>query len=187
VAEAAGFDGLTLPDHLFYPVEVSVPYPASADGVPPFRLDTGWPDVWVVFGALAAVTSRLRFRTAVHVLSLRHPLVVAPASAPRPSSPTAASSSVRAMATSATSSTRSRCRSTNEGRAPTRRSSCLEPSDAESVDDHVRLADLGLTSLAIAPWGDAYAPPSVERRAEEIERFAQGVIAPVRTRTGPTS
>jgi len=75
-AEQAGFDGVTIPDHLCIPADTS-DYPYSADGAPPFELAAAWPDVWVTIGAMASVTSRLRFRTAVYVLALRHPIVAA--------------------------------------------------------------------------------------------------------------
>jgi probable F420-dependent oxidoreductase len=76
-ADELGFAGMSFGEHLFYPVEPSTPYPYRADGVPPFALDRPWPDVWVLIGALAQVTTTLRFRTNVYILPLRHPLVVA--------------------------------------------------------------------------------------------------------------
>ena len=44
-----------------------------------FPPDTPWPDVWVMTGALAAVTERIRFSTHVYVLPVRNPFVVAKA------------------------------------------------------------------------------------------------------------
>ena len=74
--EQLGFDGITLPDHLFTP-ETEGPYPYSADGKPPFGLDTPWPDPLVLIGALGVLTTRLRFMTSVYILPLRHPVDVA--------------------------------------------------------------------------------------------------------------
>jgi probable F420-dependent oxidoreductase len=74
--ERLGFDGITLPDHLFTP-ETEGPYPYSADGKPPFSLDTPWPDPLVLIGALGVLTTRLRFMTSVYILPLRHPVDVA--------------------------------------------------------------------------------------------------------------
>lgn len=76
VAEAAGFDGVTLPDHVFMTADPSR-YPYSEDGTPPFPATAHWPDVWVLIGAMAAATQRLRFRTCIYVLPLRHPLLAA--------------------------------------------------------------------------------------------------------------
>jgi probable F420-dependent oxidoreductase len=79
--ERAGFDGITIPDHLFMPDVVPGAYPYTEDGQPPFRLDVPWNDVFVLAGAVAAVTTTLRVLTSVFILPLRHPLVVAKAAA----------------------------------------------------------------------------------------------------------
>jgi probable F420-dependent oxidoreductase len=76
-AEGLGFDGLTIPDHVFMPTELDSTYLYTNDGAPPFDLDAPWPDAAVLIGAMAAVTERLRFRTYVYVLPMRHPLFVA--------------------------------------------------------------------------------------------------------------
>lgn len=76
-AETLGFAGIEFGDHLFYPVQPSTPYPYTESGDPPFPLESPWPDAWVLIGAVAAVTSRLHFRTSVYILALRHPLIVA--------------------------------------------------------------------------------------------------------------
>lgn len=77
--EAAGFDAVAVSDHVVYPAELASPYPYTPDGRPMFRPDEDWPDPWVAIGAMAAVTSRLRFLTNVYVLPLRNPFVVAKA------------------------------------------------------------------------------------------------------------
>jgi probable F420-dependent oxidoreductase len=79
VAEAAGFDQVSLSDHVFYPDKLDSSYPYSATGRPIFPPDTPWPDVWVTTGALAAVTERITFSTHVYVLPVRNPFVVAKA------------------------------------------------------------------------------------------------------------
>ena len=79
VAEAAGFDQISLSDHVFYPDKLDSSYPYTASGRPLFPPDTQWPDVWVTTGALAAVTERVRFSTHVYVLPARNPFVVAKA------------------------------------------------------------------------------------------------------------
>lgn len=79
VAEAAGFAQVSLSDHVFYPADLDSSYPYSATGEPIFPPETPWPDVWVMTGALAAVTERILFSTHVYVLPARNPFVVAKA------------------------------------------------------------------------------------------------------------
>jgi probable F420-dependent oxidoreductase len=79
VAEAAGFDQVSLSDHVFYPDKLDSSYPYSQTGAPIFPPETPWPDVWVMTGALAAVTERITFSTHVYVLPARNPFVVAKA------------------------------------------------------------------------------------------------------------
>jgi len=77
VAEQAGFEGVLISDHLFFPGELRSRYPYSEDGVPGFDGTTPFPDPWATIAAMAAVTTRLRFSTLVYILPLRHPLEVA--------------------------------------------------------------------------------------------------------------
>lgn len=78
-AESVGFDQVALHDHVFHPEKVDSTYPYRADGRPPFAPGQGWPDVWVMVGAMAAATERIEFVTSVYVLPLRNPFVVAKA------------------------------------------------------------------------------------------------------------
>src|SRR5207247_6437189 len=78
-AEALGFAGLTLSDHMFSLGRHSSGYPYSADGSINLPPESHWPDLWVAIGAMAAVTTRLRFSTNVYILPLRNPLVTAKA------------------------------------------------------------------------------------------------------------
>lgn len=75
--EAAGFGAIALSDHLIHPQKLATPYPYSEDGSPRWEPFTDWPDPFVAIGALAAVTTRLRFVTSVYVLPLRSPVQVA--------------------------------------------------------------------------------------------------------------
>jgi probable F420-dependent oxidoreductase len=75
-AEQLGFAGLALADHLAVPTVIESPYPG---GVRPWTETDDWPDVWVMIGALAAATTRLRFVTNVYVAPMRHPLITAKA------------------------------------------------------------------------------------------------------------
>lgn len=77
IAEEVGFTGVLLGDHVFFPEKLDSPYPYTPDGQPGFESADPWPDPWVSIGAMAAVTTRLRFGTSVYILPLRNPLQVA--------------------------------------------------------------------------------------------------------------
>ncbi|MFY1621389.1 TIGR03619 family F420-dependent LLM class oxidoreductase [Micromonospora sp. WMMD736] len=73
----AGFAGVVCSDHMIYPRELSSQYPDSPTGTPPWAPETAWPDCWVQIGAMAAVTTRLRFSNAVYIAPARPLLEVA--------------------------------------------------------------------------------------------------------------
>ncbi|MCV7279558.1 TIGR03619 family F420-dependent LLM class oxidoreductase [Mycolicibacterium flavescens] len=75
--DEAGFDGIVASDHMIYPRELTSPYPDSPTGKPMWTPDTAWPDSWVLIGAMAAATNRLRFSNAVYVAPARPLLEVA--------------------------------------------------------------------------------------------------------------
>lgn len=77
--DRAGFDSIIISDHVVHPQTIHTPYPYTPDGKPRWEPFTDWPDCWVSIGAMAAVTSRLRFVTGVYVLPMRNPFVVAKA------------------------------------------------------------------------------------------------------------
>ncbi|MBA2608310.1 MAG: TIGR03619 family F420-dependent LLM class oxidoreductase [Actinobacteria bacterium] len=77
MADAAGYHGITVSDHLFAPQKRQALYPYSPDGAPPFTDDAAWPDPWVLIGAMAAVTQQIRFTTNVYVAPLRELFTVA--------------------------------------------------------------------------------------------------------------
>ncbi|PRC50380.1 LLM class F420-dependent oxidoreductase, partial [Mycobacterium sp. ITM-2017-0098] len=64
-------------DHLIYPRHLKSVYPDSPDGLPPWQPETAWPDAWVLTGAMAAVTTNLRFSNAVYIAPARPLLEVA--------------------------------------------------------------------------------------------------------------
>lgn len=68
--DEAGYDGMLCSDHLIYPRDLKSPYP-SPTGRPMWSPDMGWPDSWVLIGAMASVTTRLRFTNAVYVAPAR--------------------------------------------------------------------------------------------------------------------
>jgi probable F420-dependent oxidoreductase len=76
LAEAAGFHGLTLADHLLMPMRIESRYPYTEDGAMWWPPDTPWPDPWVTMAAMAAVTTRLRFASNICLAALRDPIVL---------------------------------------------------------------------------------------------------------------
>lgn len=80
VAKAAqdyGFDAITVSDHIFYPEPLRSAYPYTADGTPFWSPETPFPDPWVLIGAMAAVTTRLRFTTNIYIAPARDLFTVA--------------------------------------------------------------------------------------------------------------
>ncbi|MDY6995508.1 MAG: TIGR03619 family F420-dependent LLM class oxidoreductase [Actinomycetota bacterium] len=73
----AGYDGMVTSDHMIYPRQLQSTYPDSDSGSPPWAPETPWPDAWVLTGAMAAVTRRLRFSNAVYIAPARPLLEVA--------------------------------------------------------------------------------------------------------------
>jgi probable F420-dependent oxidoreductase len=74
--DETGFDGMICADHLIYPRTLTSPYPSGADA-PPWPPETEWPDSWVMIGAMAATTTRLRFTNVVYIAPSRPLLEVA--------------------------------------------------------------------------------------------------------------
>jgi probable F420-dependent oxidoreductase len=74
--DEAGYDGVICADHLIYPRVLRSRYPTGAER-PPWPPETAWPDSWILIGAMAAVTRRLRFSNAVYVAPARPLLEVA--------------------------------------------------------------------------------------------------------------
>jgi len=77
VAEEAGFEGISIADHLIAPEEFTSRYPYDESGEAPFDGTTPFPEVFATISALAQVTTKLRFLTNVYILPLRHPIEVA--------------------------------------------------------------------------------------------------------------
>ena len=76
-AEEAGYHGLLLADHLFFPGKLGSKYPYSEDGAPMFDGRTPFPDPWTTIAAMASATKRLQFATFVFILPLREPIQLA--------------------------------------------------------------------------------------------------------------
>jgi probable F420-dependent oxidoreductase len=78
-ADACGYDALAVPDHVVDLETLETPYPYTPDGRRRWDHAAEWPDPWVLTGALAQVTERIRFFTSVYVAALRSPYLVAKA------------------------------------------------------------------------------------------------------------
>jgi probable F420-dependent oxidoreductase len=76
-AEELGFHGVINSEHLFLTKKTDSNYPYTEDGKMNHALDYDYPDVWTSFGAMAAVTTKLRFSSSVYLLPLRNPIEVA--------------------------------------------------------------------------------------------------------------
>lgn len=70
-AESLGFEGIAFADHLITAETQADHYAYTDDGAVMWEADTPWVDPWVQIAALAKITSRLRFLTAVYVLPMR--------------------------------------------------------------------------------------------------------------------
>ncbi len=79
VADETGWEALTFSDHVVHPKTISTPYPYTEDGSRRWEAFTEWPDPWVLIGALAAITKRIRFTNNVFVLPMRNPFMAAKA------------------------------------------------------------------------------------------------------------
>ncbi|WP_454050339.1 TIGR03619 family F420-dependent LLM class oxidoreductase [Cellulomonas sp. Marseille-Q8402] len=75
--EDAGFDSLWVSDHVVLPGTVASTYPFAADGVARWPTDVAYLEALVTLTTAAAVTSRVRLGTAVLVLPLRQPVLLA--------------------------------------------------------------------------------------------------------------
>ena len=78
-ADDLGYDGIGIPDHVVNLETLATPYPYTKDGERRWQPFTDWPDPWVLVGALAQVSTRLRFVTTVYIPAMRNPYSAAKA------------------------------------------------------------------------------------------------------------
>ena len=76
-AEAAGYDGITIPDSICYPQECSSKYPYNKDGSREFLESVPFLESLIAVAAMTAVTEHIRFATFVYKLAVRQAPVVA--------------------------------------------------------------------------------------------------------------
>jgi probable F420-dependent oxidoreductase len=76
-AEAAGFQGITIPDSICYPQVASSKYPYNKDGSREFLESVPFLESLIAVAAMAAVTEKIRFSTFVYKLAVRQAAVVA--------------------------------------------------------------------------------------------------------------
>ena len=78
-ADSHGWHAMSFSDHVVNPQQINTPYPYTEDGSRRWQPFTDWPDPWVMIGALATITTRLRFTNNIFVLPMRNPFLVAKA------------------------------------------------------------------------------------------------------------
>ena len=78
-ADELGYEGIAIPDHVVNLETLRTPYPYTADGERRWQPFTDWPDPWVLVGAMAQVTTRLKFVTTVYIPAMRDPYTAAKA------------------------------------------------------------------------------------------------------------
>jgi probable F420-dependent oxidoreductase len=76
-AEAAGFQGISVPDSICYPQEASSKYPYNKDGSREFLETVPFVESLIAVTAMAAVTETIEFATFVYKLAVRQAPVVA--------------------------------------------------------------------------------------------------------------
>ena len=79
VADTHGWYAMSFSDHVANPESINTPYPYTEDGSRRWQPFTDWPDPWVMIGALATITEKLRFTNNIFVLPMRNPFLVAKA------------------------------------------------------------------------------------------------------------
>jgi probable F420-dependent oxidoreductase len=77
LTEELGFTGVTMSDHIVRPKEIAPRYPYSPTGEMATDETTPYLDPWVLVGALARATKRLRFMSYVYIPALRDPFSIA--------------------------------------------------------------------------------------------------------------
>jgi probable F420-dependent oxidoreductase len=78
-ADELGYEGLGIPDHVVNLETLATPYPYTENGERRWQPFTDWPDPWVLVGALAQATERLKFLTTVYIPAMRDPYSAAKA------------------------------------------------------------------------------------------------------------
>ncbi len=76
-AEEAGFDGIAVPDSIFYPETSETSYPYNGTGDREFLENKPFIEPLIAIAAMAAVTERVTFTTSVLKLPIRHPVIFA--------------------------------------------------------------------------------------------------------------
>lgn len=76
-AEAAGYDGISVPDSICYPREASSKYPYNKDGSREFLESVPFVESLICVAAMAAVTETIEFATFVYKFAVRQVPVVA--------------------------------------------------------------------------------------------------------------
>lgn len=76
-AEAAGFDGVMLGDHVVMPAAIQAEASYTRDGKSPMGFETAWPECLTAMAYILGATTTLRVISSVLVLPMRNPLITA--------------------------------------------------------------------------------------------------------------
>ena len=76
-AEAAGFDGVLLGDHVVMPAAIQARAGYTRDGASPMGFETGWAECLSAMAFILGASQRLRVISSVLILPMRNPLIVA--------------------------------------------------------------------------------------------------------------
>lgn len=78
-ADQHDWEAISFSDHVVHPEQINTPYPYTDNGERRWEAFTDWPDPWVMIGAMATVTERLKLTQNIFVLPMRNPFLVAKA------------------------------------------------------------------------------------------------------------
>lgn len=78
-ADECDWEAMSFSDHVVNPEKLNTPYPYTENGERRWQSFTDWPDPWVMIGALASITTRLKFTNNIFVLPMRNPFLAAKA------------------------------------------------------------------------------------------------------------
>jgi probable F420-dependent oxidoreductase len=76
-AEESGYNGISVPDSICYPLTSSSTYPYNADGTREFLENKPFIEPLIAIAAMGAVTTSIAFYTSVLKMPIRHPVIFA--------------------------------------------------------------------------------------------------------------
>jgi hypothetical protein len=183
-ADEFGYDGLTIADHVVDLETLATPYPYTDSGERRWDETCEWPDPWVLVGALAAQTTRLRFFTSIYVAAMRSPYQVAKSVGTAAVLRRAARYDGRIgdiCTVDEAVATAGRLRALREEAGLDGPFEIIPAlSDAILPEDFARAREGGVTEVMTAPWRYYFGRrATLEQKLEGLERFRGDVLAPL--------